>query len=117
MLTSLNEQQRKTLTETGVVYPPSEYVDNPFPITMKLIEEGNERLLLHSPIELDCPVRLIQGMDDPDVPWVTSLQLAEQLTSVDVDVRLIKGGGHRLSEQAHLKVITNTICDLLQERV
>ena len=78
MLTSLNEQQRKTLMETGVVYPPSEYVDDPFPITMKLIEEGQSRLVLQSSIELDCPVRLIHGLDDPDVPWTTSLRLAEQ---------------------------------------
>ena len=82
---------------------------------MKLIEEGKHQLLLTKPIELHCPVRLIHGLDDPDVPWVTSLRLAEQLTSCDVDIRLIKSGGHRLSEEAHLRLITNTVRDLVLE--
>ena len=112
MWKALNEEQRRILLEKGVVYPPSDYVDDPFPITLKLIEEAKERLLLHAPIELDCAVRLIHGLEDPDVPWETSLKLARQLTSRDVDIRLLKGGGHRLSEKTHLELIATTVWEL-----
>ena len=112
MRKSLNEEQRRTLLDQGEVYPPSEYVDDPFPITLKLIEEAKAQLLLHAPIELDCPVRLIHGLEDPDVPWETSLRLARQLTSRDVDIRLLKGGGHRLSEETHLELIADTVREL-----
>ena len=112
MWRSLDDEQRRVLSEQGELYLPSDYVDNPFPITMKLIEEAKQQLLLDAPIELDCPVRLIHGLEDPDVPWETSVKLANQLASQDVDIRLLKGGGHRLSEQAHLELITDTVSAL-----
>ena len=112
MWKSLDEEQRRTLLEKGEVYPPSDYVDDPFPITLKLIEEAKQQLLLTAPIEVDCPVRLIHGLEDPDVPWETSLRLAEQLRTRDVDVRLLKGGGHRLSDDTHLKLIASTVREL-----
>lgn len=111
---SLDTEQRKTLTEKGQVYPPSDFVEDPFPITLKLIEEARNQLLLHAPIALDCPVRLIHGLADPDVPWRTSLRLANQLTSKDVEIRLLKGGGHRLSDEAHLKLIARTVWEVIQ---
>ena len=112
MWRSLDDEQRRVLTEQGELYLPSDYLDDPFPITMKLIEEAKQQLLLDAPIKLDCPVRLIHGLEDSDVPWETSVKLANQLASRDVDIRLLKGGGHRLSEQAHLELIADTVSAL-----
>ena len=113
MWKGLDPVQRNTLRETGELYLASEYVDDPYPITLKLIEEARNHLLLGAPIELDCPVRLIHGLADTDVPWQSSLRLAERLTSDDVDIRLIKHGGHRLSEPEHLALIASTVATLV----
>ena len=98
MWAGLDERARAALQEDGIYYEPSEYGEEPYPITMRLIEEGREHLLLRAPIALQCPVRLIHGLEDPDVPWDQSLRLARALESPDVTVTLVKGAGHRLSE-------------------
>ena len=94
--------QRAALESVGYVDNPSAYSDEPYRITRRLIEEGRDHLLLSRSIPLACPVRLIHGLADPDVPWQTSLRLAEALESEDVEVTLVKGAGHRLSEPADL---------------
>ncbi len=83
------EEVRDTLRREGVYREPSEYSDEPYAITMGLIEEGRQHLLLREPIPIGCPVRLIHGMADPDVPWQTSIRLAERLESADVEVTLV----------------------------
>ena len=100
---------RETLAREGVYYEPSDYGDEPYPITMTLIEEGRAHLLMERPIAIACPVRLIQGTADPDVPYKLSLDLMERLDSTDVEVTLVKGGGHRLSEPADLARLTRTV--------
>jgi len=100
---------RQTLERDGVYYQPSAYGDEPYAITRQLIEEGREHLLLRAPIAIDCPVRLIQGMKDPDVPWRTALRIAEKLTSRDVTVTLVKEGDHRLSEPDDLVRLTDMV--------
>jgi len=90
--------ERAAIERDGVLRQPSDYSDEPYPITRRLIEEGRDHLLLRAPIVLDCPVRLLQGMQDADVPWQTAIRLAEALTSRDVAVTLVKAGDHRLSE-------------------
>jgi pimeloyl-ACP methyl ester carboxylesterase len=101
--------QRAALESTGHVDNPSAYSDAPYRITRRLIEEGRDHLLLHRPVALTCPVRLIHGLADPDVPWQTSLRLAEALHSTDVEITLVKGGGHRLSEPADLARLQRVI--------
>jgi pimeloyl-ACP methyl ester carboxylesterase len=91
------EEARKALRRDGIYYEPSQYGE-PYAITMRLIEEGRDHLVLRSPLPLPFPVRLIQGMQDPDVPWRTALRLAEHIDGDDVEVTLVKGGDHRLSE-------------------
>ena len=104
--------QRKTLMRDGIVHLPSDYGDEPTPITRALIEDGREHLVLRAPIPLACPVRLIHGMADADVPWRTSLTLAEKLASNDVEVTLVKDGGHRLSEPPDLARLCRAVADV-----
>jgi pimeloyl-ACP methyl ester carboxylesterase len=89
---------RERLTREGLYYEPSDYGDAPYPITLKLIEEGRAHLLLTAPepIPITCPVRLIHGTADADVPFELSLALMEHLASEDVEVTLVKNGDHRL---------------------
>lgn len=106
-------EQRQALERDGVWYEPSDYSDEPTPFTMKLIEDGRSHLLLDKPISLDCPVRIIHGMRDPDVPWELSLRLAGQLTSNDVELHFVKSGDHRLSEPhdlARLERVVMALC-------
>jgi pimeloyl-ACP methyl ester carboxylesterase len=107
------EAVREILRHEGVYREASDYGDEPAIITMKLIEDGRRRLLLRGPIALDCPVRLIHGLVDPDVPWRVSVKLAERLASEDVEVILVKGGGHRLSEPKDLERLELTLERLL----
>ncbi|MEM8950036.1 MAG: alpha/beta hydrolase [Pseudomonadota bacterium] len=100
------EAQRAVLMKTGRWVAPSAYSDKPYVITRKLIEEGRDHLVLRSPIPYQGPVHLIHGQADPDVPWQTSLRLAEALQSEDVTVELIKSGDHRLSKPHELERIT-----------
>jgi pimeloyl-ACP methyl ester carboxylesterase len=97
-----------------VYYEPSRYGEIPYPITMKLIEEGRRHLLLERPVAVHCPVHLIHGMGDPDVPWERALLIARQLLSGHVAVTLVKDGDHRLSRPediARLCRIVDALCD------
>jgi pimeloyl-ACP methyl ester carboxylesterase len=96
---------RAAMMDKGVIYRPTAYSNDPYPITRGLIETGRRHLLLDKPIPLTCPVRLVHGMKDPDVPWQTATRLAEKLESTDVAITLIKDGGHRLSEPGEIACI------------
>lgn len=112
---ALNQEQRKSLEQTGLLHLPSRYSDEPQVVSRRFLEDGRRHLLLRSDIELECPVRLLHGLEDPDVPWQTSLRLAEALRSRDVQLTLIKGGDHRLSSLGALesidRVLESLICD------
>jgi pimeloyl-ACP methyl ester carboxylesterase len=112
MWAAMSQAERATLTNEGVLHVPSQYGD-PYPITRGLIEDGRNHLLLHAPIPLACPVRLLHGQCDPDVPWETSLRIAERITGPDVHVTLVKDGDHRLSRPADLALLTRTVDALL----
>jgi pimeloyl-ACP methyl ester carboxylesterase len=103
--------QRKLMTE-GVVYAPSDYGD-PLPLTRALIEDGRRHLLLGGPIPLTCPVRLLQGQQDREVPWQTALTIAEKVESQDVRVSLIKEGDHRLSRDDDLALLRQAVVEFL----
>ena len=99
----LSPEQRAALLRDGVLHLSSPYGPEPTPITRNLIEEGRHHLLLGGPIPFAGPVRLIHGLADTDVPWQTSQRIAERLTSTDVEIILVKDGGHRLSEPRDLE--------------
>jgi pimeloyl-ACP methyl ester carboxylesterase len=106
---------RETLAREGVYHEPSDYGEEPYPITLGLIEEGRRHLLLREAIALACPVRLLQGMKDEAVPWETALRLAEALQGDDVEVTLVKDADHRLSEPADLKRLASTVRRLSEQ--
>jgi pimeloyl-ACP methyl ester carboxylesterase len=80
--------------------------------TGRLIEEGRGHLLLGGPIDILCPVRILQGMKDEEVPYPHALRFAALLASRDVEVTLVKEGGHRLSEPADLDRLVRTVATL-----
>ena len=108
------EDRRRALMESGQVLEHSEYSEDATPITLKLIEEGRHHLLLRERIPIDCPVRLLHGMADPDVPWQTSPRLAKALASSDVEVTLLKDGDHRLSTPRDLDRLTGTLDSVIE---
>ncbi|MGI9485710.1 MAG: alpha/beta hydrolase family protein [Geminicoccaceae bacterium] len=100
------EAQREVLMREGRWERPSAYSDDPYVITRKLIDDGREHLVLRAPIPFHGPVHLLHGQADPDVPWQTSLRLADALQSEDVTVELLKSGDHRLSKPHEIDRIT-----------
>lgn len=111
----LGPSERAVLACDGVVPLASPYDPEPTPVTARILQDGRNHLVLRAPIALGCPVRLIHGIEDADVPWRTSLRLAERLASADVEITLIKGGGHRLSEPADLDRLCHTLDRLLDQ--
>lgn len=108
----LTGAEQKTLMDDGVLYQPSSYGEQPYCFSRKLIEDGRRHLLLDKPIALRCPVRLLQGMADADVPFATALRIAERLESQDVTVTLIKDADHRLSRDSELGRLCQAVAEL-----
>ncbi len=106
-------EQQKQLMEVGRVDIPTCYGQDPYTITRALIEDGRTRLLLGAPIELNVPVRLLHGMKDEDVPFKVSQLLLEKITSQDATLTLIKDGDHRLSGPSDLKILCESVENLL----
>jgi pimeloyl-ACP methyl ester carboxylesterase len=98
----LSTEQARRFKASGELSAPSAYEPELIPITYRLVEEGRRHLLLRRPIALACPVRLLHGMQDPDVPYQTSLRLAENLPGTEAVVELIEDGDHRLSRPEDL---------------
>jgi pimeloyl-ACP methyl ester carboxylesterase len=111
MWRNMPEAVRREIMERGVWHRPSAYDPEPYPITRQLIEDGRKHLILGGPIAVRCPVRVLHGMADPDVPWLHGVRLVERLESRDVIVELIKSGDHRLSTPADLV----RLCAILDE--
>jgi len=112
MWQSMTPDERARLLRDGHLEVPSQY-GPPLRITRALVEEGRGHLLLGGPIPLTVPVRLLQGMRDPDVPWETALRLAERITGEDVRVTLLKDAEHRLSRPEDLALLKRIVAGLL----
>jgi pimeloyl-ACP methyl ester carboxylesterase len=93
---------RETILRDGVWQRPSEYSPDPTPITRALIEDGRRHLLFGGEIATGCPVHILQGMRDPDVPWRHAIKLMEHLSSDPAVLTLVKDGDHRLSTTADI---------------
>ena len=105
--------EREALAREGVIHLPSDYDAAGSPISHDLVTEARAHLLLGAPIAVDCPVRLVHGLDDRDVPWEMSRRLLQSLTSGDASLELVKGGDHRLSEPADLARLARILGELL----
>lgn len=111
MWRQLPQEAKEEIARAGVTYVPSAYAD-PYPITKHLIEEGRSHVLEGAPFDPGCPVRILQGMRDPDVPWRHALSLVDLLAGADVELTLIKNGDHRLSTPQDVLRLTATIATL-----
>lgn len=112
MWESMAPSERATLERDGVLYVPSQYGE-PTPITAALIADGIHHQVLTGRLAIDCPVRLLHGQADPDVPWELALRIAEQVETPDARVILIKDGDHRLSRPSDLALLRQTVAGLL----
>src|ERR1700742_313214 len=102
---------RREIETKGVWMRPSQYGE-PYPITRALIEEGRNHLLLGSTIEVGCPVRTLQGAQDPDVPWRHAFALAHRLPADDVVLTMIQDGDHRLSRPQDIARIIAAVAEI-----
>ncbi len=112
----LPDEARHEMETTGTWMRPSQYDDmEPYPLSMGLIEDGRRHLVLRANIPITCPVRILHGMEDPDVPWQRSLDLVQRLQSRDVVTTFIKDGDHRLSDEANLARLISTVEGLTRD--
>lgn len=109
MWAGFDEGQRASLETAGRVELPSDYSDEPYVITRRLIEDGRNHLVLRAPLVLPFPVRLLQGSADTDVPPSVALRLFDHAQSPDLRLTLVKGADHRFSTPECLTLLTRTI--------
>jgi pimeloyl-ACP methyl ester carboxylesterase len=111
MWNSLSPEVRNEIETKGVWLRPSQYGE-PYPITRALIEEGRNHLLLGSAIDVGCPVRILQGAQDPDVPWQHAFALTQRLPVDDVVLTMIQDGDHRLSRPQDIARILAAVAEI-----
>lgn len=112
MKPSLPPEALAAIAETGVWLSPSQYGE-PNPITRDLLEDGARWSILPGPVPITVPVRILQGGDDPDVPWRHALELAQALNSDDVVFILVKDGDHRLSRPQDLARLEQIVAEVV----
>jgi pimeloyl-ACP methyl ester carboxylesterase len=116
-----SEEQKSDWNTKGIAYFPSDYEAEPYPITWRLIQDAKENWLLmgastsSTEIPVHCPMYLLHGQTDKDIPWNVTMELAELVQSNNVIVTLIKDGDHRLSRPQDIRRITEAMDELVQE--
>jgi pimeloyl-ACP methyl ester carboxylesterase len=111
----LTKKQKRALEEQGYFDEPSEYSPEPNVYTRALFEDGRENRVMVGMIDTHCPVHVIQGLADPDVPHTHALKLVSHLPADDVTVSLVKDGDHRLSRPQDLKLLLRAIGTLVAQ--
>jgi pimeloyl-ACP methyl ester carboxylesterase len=111
MWKGFSPEARQEIESKGAWLRPSEYGE-PYPITRGLIEEGRNHLLLGSAIDVGCPVHILQGGQDPDVPWRHAFALAHRLPADDVVLTMIQDGDHRLSRPQDIARIIAAVAEM-----
>ncbi len=110
----LTESQKSDLAEKGFIAVPSDYSDDPYIYTRALFEDGRLNRVLDGVIDTHCPVHILQGMADPDVPYTHAERLLEHLPADDVTLTLVRDGDHRLSRPQDLDLMTRAIAGLVE---
>lgn len=113
MWKAFTPEAKAEIAERGVYMRPSLYGD-PYPITAKLITDGEQNLMLKAGLDVECPVRILEGDADPDVPPAHAMRVYESLRGADVTITLVKGGDHRLSTPGQLELIRETTLRLAE---
>lgn len=114
MWKEFSDEARKALEAHGYYERPSRYGDGPYIISRKLIEDGRNHLIGHETFEPPCPVRIMHGMEDPDVPWSHGNELTHILTGDDVSISFIQDGDHRLSRDKDIETMQFILDDLYE---
>jgi len=102
---------KREIEDKGSWARRSQYSQEPYPITRGLIEEARNHLLLGGMIETGCPVRILQGVQDPDVPWQHAVELSARFAQDDVVLTLVKDGDHRLSRPEDIERLTAAVAE------
>ncbi|MFM6853833.1 MAG: alpha/beta hydrolase family protein, partial [Sphingopyxis sp.] len=110
-----SDEQKCQLARDGRVYEDNPYGPEPTLTTHALWQSGQRNLLLGGPIALPCPVQLIHGMADGDVPFAISINLAQQLCSAQVVTHLIKDGDHRLSRPQDIALLLRLVAQMTSQ--
>src|SRR5437867_4480975 len=103
------QEQKVAIRDQGRLELPSPYSDQPSVITRAFWESGDSMRLLHAEIPIDCPVHLLHGQLDQDVPWTYALELMKLLRSASVQTTIVKDGDHRLSREADIALLIGTV--------
>jgi pimeloyl-ACP methyl ester carboxylesterase len=114
-LWGFTDSEKAIIQAEGALVEETPYGDQPYVTTRAFVQSGDAHLLLGSVIPLTCPVHLLHGQEDGDVPPDISLKLAAALASDDVEISLIKGGDHRLSRDSDIELLINSIARLFQK--
>jgi pimeloyl-ACP methyl ester carboxylesterase len=109
-----SDEEKLAILRDGRLEQPSASSDTPYLTTRIFWESGEALRLLHAPIAIDCPLRLLHGQRDEDVPWIHSIQLSELVRSSDVQAIFVKDGDHRLSREPDIALLLATIATLME---
>ena len=109
-----SQKQKMRILSDGRLEQPNPYDEAPMVTTRAFWESGEALRLLHAPIAIDCPVRLLHGQADQEVSWTWSLELMKQLRSADVQTAIVKDGDHRLSRESDLALLVATVSTLTE---
>jgi pimeloyl-ACP methyl ester carboxylesterase len=113
---SFSDAQKTQLETGGRVEVASDYME-PYVISKKMIEDGRQQLVLRDPLELNFPVRMLQGTADTAVSTETALRLLQHATCPDMRLQLVKDADHRFSDGPCLGLIEDAVTDVLQNAV
>nr|XP_056714466.1 palmitoyl-protein thioesterase ABHD10, mitochondrial [Euleptes europaea] len=107
---------KQEIEEKGEWKLPTKHNEEGFyTLPYEVIQEAENHCVLGAPLPINCPVRLLHGIKDEDIPWQVSLKIAERVISTDVDIILRKVGQHRMKEQDDIKLIVYTVEDLIDK--
>ena len=111
---NFSNMQKSELLSSGRIFLPSDY-DEPYPITLKLIEDGRNHLIFDKPLIVQCPIRMLQGTDDNSVKIQTATKLLDHINCENMRLTLVAAADHSFSSPTCLKLLQQTIYELIIE--